>query len=502
MNKITVPSRGNFGNKIMQYLAAKKIQKIIGLNSKIYGINIEELNIYSKYDQINCDHDYIISDENINEYDIKEASIRPGGTNFIMNGFFQDINLFPSKEESFEILNEYKSIKNFSEFSENDLVINVRCGDISIGVEWYPLIPLNFYKFIVDYTGLKPVFVGQLDNEIYVSEIKKMFPNARYIPSQGTIDDFSKLLTAKNILLSVSTFSWLAGWLSEAKQIFYPMHGFLNPALQNCYSVNIAKTNLAPTDDLRYRFFMLPLMYGEPLEIFLNNNALKKSPSFEIDRSTVKILRENAGRVLTSGGGTEGFVDNIWYVREYPDAAWEISYGWFSSPSDHYSRIGRSRGYFCHKQEYQNPKIIEKNFQFHVNQSSVSPWSVEQEDTQKDALRVMKASPWWIYANHTASENNPWWRVEFENPIFISGIVIYNRKENGITKNRLFPFEVYCRNDIGLSMKCDINNVEYINDGDVVVVNMEGCEFIKSVTIILPGEERILHIRKIDFLSA
>lgn len=60
--------------------------------------------------------------------------------------------------------------------------------------------------------------------------------------------DFERLRSAKHVCLSISSFSWLAAWLSSlAKTIHMPVAGIFDPRR--------GVQSLIPGDDARYRFW-------------------------------------------------------------------------------------------------------------------------------------------------------------------------------------------------------------------------------------------------------
>lgn len=131
----------------------------------------------------------------------------------------------------------------------DELVINVRAGEILTGLhpDYMPL-PVSFYRRLVRETGLAPAFVGQVDDDAYGAAIRAAFPDARYIASKHWIEDFQTVRNATNIVIGVSSFSWLAAWLSTtARTIHLPVAGFLNPNQR-------PDIDLLPKDDDRYVF--------------------------------------------------------------------------------------------------------------------------------------------------------------------------------------------------------------------------------------------------------
>src|SRR6185437_3810679 len=121
----------------------------------------------------------------------------------------------------------------------------------------YTLIPVEFYTALVAETGLRPVFMGQIGANSYIERLRRAFPDARFIPSRGPLRDFEIIRRSRNVIVSVSTFSWLAAWLSDADRIFLPMTGFYNPA-------QFPEIDLLPLHDPRYRFYLFPVNYAVP----------------------------------------------------------------------------------------------------------------------------------------------------------------------------------------------------------------------------------------------
>jgi hypothetical protein len=131
----------------------------------------------------------------------------------------------------------------------DEILLNVRADEIlKARHKDYGPIPLGFYTAVLRETGLKPVFMGQLGNDSYSRLLRDTFPQARFIPSQGVMGDFDAMRRARHLAVSVSTFSWAAGWLSQAESLHMPLLGFFNPAQRP----DIA---LMPKDDARFHYY-------------------------------------------------------------------------------------------------------------------------------------------------------------------------------------------------------------------------------------------------------
>jgi hypothetical protein len=134
-------------------------------------------------------------------------------------------------------------------FGDDKLVIHIRGGDMFTArhPNYFPL-PIAWYRELVTRFGLQPVFVGQVDQNPYGDALRREFPYAQFIYSPDRIADFNRLRTSRNIVLSISTFSWLAGWLSEtASTIVLPIAGIFD-------SRDRPDIDLLPVSDRRYVF--------------------------------------------------------------------------------------------------------------------------------------------------------------------------------------------------------------------------------------------------------
>ena len=135
------------------------------------------------------------------------------------------------------------------------LLINVRGAEILADTHLdYGPIPVDFYRRLARDTGLRPVFMGQVGLDAYSLSLRQAFPEAIVLESRGPMYDFQLMRSARHLVTSVSTFSWLAAWLSDAKTIHMPVLGMLNPAQR-------ADIDLLPIDDLRYRFYRFPVRH-------------------------------------------------------------------------------------------------------------------------------------------------------------------------------------------------------------------------------------------------
>lgn len=132
---------------------------------------------------------------------------------------------------------------------ENGLLINVRLGDVmQPSHPNYGPLPISFYSYILEKTGLRPVFMGELEDCKYVEDLQRLFPSALFLPRSNERSDFETLRSARNIVVAVGTFSWFGSFFSGAQTIHLPVVGMLDPRIR-------PDIDLLPTADHRFKFY-------------------------------------------------------------------------------------------------------------------------------------------------------------------------------------------------------------------------------------------------------
>lgn len=169
---------GNIGNRMMQFLAAKKLALSLDAD-KIEEINLPEWG----YENFTLPDDYRKIVSKINSKSLLQSDfidylkyyVNDSTYKIYMEGYFQDLQWFPPLTQCRSLFKNQKS--DYEEYTtEKHLLINIRAGEIlGGGYSFYVQIPIWYYKMIIEETGLIPVFCGQLDNEYYTSLLKKHF---------------------------------------------------------------------------------------------------------------------------------------------------------------------------------------------------------------------------------------------------------------------------------------------------------------------------------------
>jgi hypothetical protein len=333
---VSVRSRDNLANRMIQFIAARALVEKIG-GSILTGVHLPEWNIpyIENPDPGGFAQVVRITSSNPRDMNIQELSDLANNApsiNIILEDYMLRMAHFNPRWSYADSFPEPAAI----EFDDDELLINIRAGDILIGVGHYPVLPVKYYRWLAEITGLRPVFGGQLDESRYVSLIRQEFPDARFIETRGPVGDFQLVRSARNIAVGVSTFSWLAAWLSRASTIFLPLCGFLSP-------VYMREVDLLPTPDPRYRFIQFPHFFGIEEAAMLEHHVRIENTWKEISPRQVALLRD--GSPFLAPRTADIPFEPVWYTHTYIDAAKDISEGWFQDPLHHYLEVGKLRGH-------------------------------------------------------------------------------------------------------------------------------------------------------------
>jgi hypothetical protein len=129
------------------------------------------------------------------------------------------------------------------------LLIHIRAGDVAMPThEKYGPLPIRYYEYLISKTGLRPLFISEPGSHRYIELIRTHFPKAEMIGGSSAINDFQTIRAAKNVALAVSSFCWMAAFLSiTAERIHLPLAGHFDP-------VEDPYPDFLPLADRRYVF--------------------------------------------------------------------------------------------------------------------------------------------------------------------------------------------------------------------------------------------------------
>lgn len=242
---------GNVGNQMFRYMLAARIAEQLG-DAIISGCD------FPQWDMSSAPHmstNNLLHIGPIHRVDIQEVAyaLRSGLFDGVdLEAYGQRMEYFFDRRDQFN--RTFSSAVTGTTIGDGEIAINVRSNEILAGLhrDYMPL-PITYYQQICEETGLSPVFVGQVGDSEYVRRLRAAFPTARFFAGQHWIDDFQTIRKAKNVVLAISTFSWLAAWLSEtASRIYLPIMGIFNPEQR-------PDIDLLPFTDARYVFDEFPI---------------------------------------------------------------------------------------------------------------------------------------------------------------------------------------------------------------------------------------------------
>ena len=161
--------------------------------SDVYHPNVGFLNYFNNIKNLDCG---LLVDAIIHKYDVIKQIGRQNIINFL------------------EIENE----SNYEIPSSNDLVIHIRLGDyVNIGCVTLK----DLYKRVIINESFDKCYIVTDDpNRSYLDEFKDM---GCLIRSNSILEDFIFLKNAKKIVISKSSYSWTAAYISNAEKIYFPL---------------------------------------------------------------------------------------------------------------------------------------------------------------------------------------------------------------------------------------------------------------------------------------
>ena len=322
---------GNLANQMMQFLVAWSVA------NRVPGCRIS--NVHLPTWQIDHPHldlsGVVMSMTAIHHVDVASVArlLLDAGINSInYTGYGVHLENFPALDQCRALFRS--ELTDHVGFGNQHLVINIRGGEVLDGRHpGYTLVPIEFYAEIIRTTGLSPVFMGQIESNIYCNELRRRFPHAQFVETQGALHDFEIIRGSKYIIPSVSTFSWLAAWLSHADKIFLPLTGFYNPFQDR-------QVDLVPLNDDRYVFYLFPINFSVRVDDYRQQHQAIDGLWGCVDPARLRVLREEAKHAQKRKSAFVDLYDEAFYVGKYPEIATEVSSGRIPSGLYHYIMSG------------------------------------------------------------------------------------------------------------------------------------------------------------------
>lgn len=245
--RLRIQPRGGTANQLLQFMLAKNIERVLG-DVHVTGCHIPEWGLSAatennddKAVELSLTGNYIYHEDVVN-------IIRKGlASKIVLKGHSFRISNYAPPEFYRSIIGS--TCETAAGYGPGYVVFHIRGGDILTPAhqDYYP-IPFSYIDAVLNNTSSTPVFVGQLEDSYYAEKLRQRHPEAIFSKPQTAIEDFETLRKSSEIAVSISSFAWLAAWLSHATTIHLPVAGMLNP-LQR------PDIDLLPLDDMRYKFY-------------------------------------------------------------------------------------------------------------------------------------------------------------------------------------------------------------------------------------------------------
>lgn len=282
---------GRLGNQMMQLMVVKRLIEDLP-DFEVYGYHMPQWRLSRPVIEGQPYVPLLVRGAAVSLDHIHRLCRSGLATSVMMRSITVDYRRFLSREEANALFRPLPE-EDVPGFDDEHIVINIRGEDILFGKSAdYGPIPLAYYRSIIEETGKTPVFMGQLFDDYYSNMIRAEFPDAIYVPHTTPIRDFQIIRNSQNIVMSLSTFSWLAAWMSDAKRIYMPLIGGWNPEQR-------PDGNLTPADDPRFVYDLFPVRKwkatAEQIAGLANERDFRRVTVAEIEE-----MRDRASRKLLS----------------------------------------------------------------------------------------------------------------------------------------------------------------------------------------------------------
>jgi hypothetical protein len=171
-----------------------------------------------------------------------------------VEGAICNLGYLPSLQEARSLLPGCEELRQRAQafhagFPTSPLVVHIRAGDIlDEHNRLYKTMQPELVRSTAERLNRQVVFVGQLEDSALTRHLRLAFPDATFAHTGSAGLDFAIIRHSRFLLLSTSTFAWLAAWLSEESQcIVLPKTGMYSPE-------DAPEINLIDCGDRRFHF--------------------------------------------------------------------------------------------------------------------------------------------------------------------------------------------------------------------------------------------------------
>ena len=224
----TLEIQGRLGNNIIQlmsvFLFCEKHNLNLFFEDRLYNhqsenvtyhysfnslLNQEMVNLVKKNNTLNCENKIIVNDDNFVEFYYKNKI----NCDVFFKGYFYVFDILKKEREKIKKLFNV----SYEYVDENDLFIHYRLGDINNS---NLALPLEYYIESIDGFKYNKGFISSES----LNDSKCQYLIQKYNLTPVKLTPYETIMFGKNfknIILSESTFSFLIGYFSNAKNIIY-----------------------------------------------------------------------------------------------------------------------------------------------------------------------------------------------------------------------------------------------------------------------------------------
>lgn len=234
---VIVSFKGNLGNNLFQYSIGRIIAEELGYNLQTPGIpgfpqtyvNIVDRKSFSNPTETHGPWQDI---------DLQGILRNRNDRRIIIHGHFEKYEYYkPYKERIKKWLLMDERISNDYDLDDNSLVVHLRL----FGDDYNYQLPISYYHDCIKKSGCRKIYIcTDVPTDTRLEQFKKEYnaiicnqypplidlgiveDNRSHSTITSSVRDFKVLSSAKNIVMSRSTFSWWAAWLSNASKIYFP----------------------------------------------------------------------------------------------------------------------------------------------------------------------------------------------------------------------------------------------------------------------------------------
>ena len=221
---------GRLGNNLFQYalgrilaeetkqgLQAPTIVGFQGTNDDV-NLNMSSSDNYIKF------NDHVLR---INEQPVSVDQACSMGTSFFLDGWFQRYEYY--RDHKYKI-KEWLHIEDIDVGqTPDDIIIHLRLGDCILGdlaADPY-VMPFDYYEKALNSTSFGKLYICSdpetLNHPMFEDYMEKFSKYSPTLLGGNALEDFRAIKSFNKIIMSQSSFSWWAAFLSSASEVFSPV---------------------------------------------------------------------------------------------------------------------------------------------------------------------------------------------------------------------------------------------------------------------------------------